>query len=94
MSDIPTVYDDDDDAHVDWEQTDRDGNNLDWPNPTVAIGPGAYDIAATWLGDPAPTRTIRVPLAGIPGGGVRAVYLKVPGGSDILLGHVHIQTRS
>lgn len=90
----PTVYDDDDDAHVDWPVTDTNGNNLDWPNPMAAVGSGPYDIAAAWLGDPSPKRWLRVPLVGVPGGGLRAVYLKVPGGSDVLLGNVYILKRS
>lgn len=88
----PVVYADDPDAAWTFEVTDPDGNTLDF-NPLVATGSGAYDITATWLGDPAPVRNIRVPLAGLAGGIHHNVYLKVPGGNDIRLGAVEVRTR-
>lgn len=90
----PVIYDDDPDASWTFEAEDPQGDDLDFASPMVAIGAGGYDIEATWLGDPAPVRRIRVPLNGIPGGGLRTVYLHVPGGNDVLLGVVDIRKRS
>lgn len=95
MSEIPVIYADDDDAHVDWNPRDKTGNTLDWADPMVAIGSGPYDIAATWLGDPASQRWLRVPLAGLTARtSPYTAYLKVPGGSDIRLGIVLVRDRS
>lgn len=96
MTDIPVVYTDDDDAHVDWPlgPTDAPGIPLDWVDPTAAIGPGPYDVGSEWLGDPAPQRWLRVPMSGLAARtSPYTVYLKVPGGSDIRLGTVLVRER-
>ena len=94
MTDYPTVLADDPDAAWSFDVTDPDGNNLDWATPKAAVNAGAYDIDATWLGDPAPTRRIRVPLDARDERGLVAVYLQVPGGNDIQLGYVNIRART
>ena len=59
-----TVYADDTDAYVERQVTDNNGGTLDWP-PMVAVDASAYDLAATWQGDPGPSRTLRVPIVGL-----------------------------
>lgn len=94
-NDIPVVYADDTDPSWTFEVKDPNGQDLDIAAPKAAVGGGSYDIDATWLdATPAPTRRLRVPLTGIPGGGHRYVYLHVPGGNDVLLGVVDVRTRS
>lgn len=94
MSDPPIIYTDDEDAHVDCRVNEQNGVTLDWADPMAAVGPGTYTIAAQWLGDPATTRWLRVPLSGLTArtAGYN-IYLKVPGGSDIHLGLVYVRDR-
>lgn len=77
------VYVDDDDAYVDRIVTNHTGSSLSF-SPQVSIGPGPYSVTAAWQGDEGTTRTLRIPLAGIPAGWHR-LYLRVPGGTDFEL---------
>src|SRR5690606_19437722 len=86
-----TVYADDADAYVDRIVTDAAGTDLTF-EPAVAVGAGDFDITATWLGDAAPSRTLRIPVAGLEVGTHR-LYLSVPGGNDLDLGGVNITAR-
>ena len=86
-----TVYSDDTDAYVDRQVTDNSGGTLDW-TPLVAVDAGPYDVAASWQGDPGPTRTLRVPLVGL-AVGTHRLYLNVPGGTNLSLGSVHVTAR-
>lgn len=91
MTEQPVVLSDDTDASWTFNVEDPDGNDLTF-EPTVAIGAGAYDITASWLGTVGPTRRLRVPLTGLEPGN-HAVYLHVPGGNDVRLGAVHVHRR-
>jgi hypothetical protein len=95
MPSIPAVYTDDADAVVTWEVTDNDGQNVDWASPQIAVGGAAY-TSATWLGSPAPIRkiTLAMPLALSLAGGFHSAYLKVPTGTDLFLGTVHVRVRA
>ena len=91
----PIVFLDDADAFVAFDVTDRDGQNVDWASPQIAIGGGSY-LSAAWQGSPAPTREIRLAM---PNGlslaeGVHSVVLKVPNGNDFTLGAVYVTSRS
>lgn len=90
-----TVYTDDADAFVQWTVTDTDGSNLDWADPTIAVGTAAY-ISASWQGSASPTRVIRlqVPLGLGLAPGVYGAYLKVPNGSDFHLGQIAVLDRT
>jgi hypothetical protein len=90
-----TVYTDDADAFCTWTITDAAGQTLDWATPQIAVGDAAY-TAATWLGVAGPIRDIRLstPLGlGLTPGRYFAV-LKVPAGSDFLLGSITILDRT
>ena len=89
----PVVYTDDPDAAWTFTVTDADGSDLDWASPLVATGAAENDLAATWLGDPAPTRKIKVPLDGLTKGN-HTLYLKVPGANDFKLGTVRVADRT
>ena len=88
----PEVYTDDTDASWTFTITSRDGGDVDWATPLVAIDGGAYDVAATFLGSAAATRQIRVPLGSLTAG-VKTLRLKVPNGTDILLGRIQVKAR-
>jgi hypothetical protein len=94
MPGLPVVYKDDADAVVTWEVTDNDGQNVDWASPQIAVADGAY-ASATFLGSPAPVRKISLamPLALSLPAGFHSAYLKVPTGTDLFLGTVHVRTR-
>jgi hypothetical protein len=95
MSDHPVVYDDDTDASATWELTQEDGEPIDWASPQIAIAGGSY-VAASWLDPAGSPRRIQVsmPLGlGLPRGTYKA-HLKVPGGNDIQLGWVTVETRA
>lgn len=87
MAGTPTVYTDDTDPSWTFTVRSGDGTDVDWATPVVAVGSGDYTIDATWLGDPAATRRLRVPLDGLTAGG-HTLYLQVPNGADIKLGNV------
>lgn len=91
MSD-PLVYADDPDASWVFTVTDGDGQDLDWASPVVAVGSADYTLTATWLGDPAPTRKLKVPLDTLTTGS-DTLYLRVPGANDIKLGRVRVEDR-
>jgi hypothetical protein len=76
-----------DDALVKYPVTDGTGGVVDWPTPTVLAND--ITLSAVWLGDPAPTRDIAIPLSTLPVG-VYTMWLNVPGDSDLRLGTVHI----
>lgn len=59
---------------------------------TVAVKDGAYTVTATWQGDVGPTRTLRIPVAGL-AEGLHRLYLSVPGGNDLDLGAVQMIAR-
>lgn len=86
------VYADDPDAYVDRIVTDTAGEPLTFV-ANVAAGAGAYDITASWQGDPAPVRTLRIPVASLAVGSHR-LHLQVPGGNDIDLGYVKVVDRT
>lgn len=83
---------DDPDAYVDRVITDTAGQPLTFV-ASVAAGAGAYEITATWQGDPAPVRTLRIPVASLAVGSHR-LHLQVPGGNDIDLGYVKVVDRT
>jgi FlaG/FlaF family flagellin (archaellin) len=90
---LPIVYTDDVDATWTFTVSSRDGTtNVDWVSPVAAIDGGTYTVACTFLGSAAPTRQIRVPLGSLTAG-VKTLRLKVPNGTDILLGKVHVVAR-
>jgi len=79
-----TLYADDPDVHVVYALTDSAGD-LDF-TPVVQVK-GHDDITASWVGDPGPARSLRVPLAGLPSG-IHTLRLVVPGDNDVHLGAV------
>ena len=85
------VYADDTDAYFERVITSKDAD-LTW-TPMVAFDGGAYNVAATWQGDPGKTRTLRVPATGLAVGTHRAV-LEVPNGTNVSLGTVYVVERS
>lgn len=93
MSTIPTIYADDTDASWDFTVTSRDGENVDWVSPLVAVKGAGYTVAATWLGTASATRVLRVPLVGLAVGN-HSLYLRVPNGTDVHLGAVRVRTRT
>lgn len=80
-----SFYADDPDAYVEFPVTDTSGGSVDWADPLVRAG--ETEIAAEWQGDPAPTRTIRVPLTGLTQGN-HHLRLVVPGGPDQHMGTI------
>jgi hypothetical protein len=88
----PTVYTDDVDATWTFTITSRDGTDVDWVSPLAAIDGGLYNIACTFIGSAAATRQIRVPLGSLTAG-VKTLRLKVPNGTDVLLGKVQVKAR-
>lgn len=80
-----TLYADDPDVYVDYSITDSIGGDNDWDPVTVEADD--VDLTGTWQGDPGPTRTLRVPLAGLPTGS-HDLRLIVPGGNDLSLGRI------
>lgn len=88
----PTVYLDDPDPSWTFTITSRNELEVDWDNPVVAIGPGDYEVNATWEGDAGTSRTLRVPLDGLTAG-TKQLYLRVPNGTDIALGTVWVVAR-
>ena len=98
MTTTPTVYTDDTDASwvftIPPDPAVDNPPNLDWANPKVAAGAGTYTLTATWLGDPAPTRKLKVTLTGLAAGKTYTLYLQVPGGVDFKLGNVRVADRS
>lgn len=89
------VYTDDADAFVSWTVADSEGQNVDWANPQIAVGSAAYGTAS-WEGVASPTREIRLAMPsglGLPAGR-HSAYLKVPTGSDFLLGTVTVLDRT
>lgn len=89
---IPVVYTDDPDASWTFTLTSRDATVVDWVSPLVAVDGGLYTVAGTFLGSAATTRQIRVPLTSL-AAGLHRLYLKVPTGTDVLLGDVHVKVR-
>jgi hypothetical protein len=94
MTEQPVVLADDPDASWSFDVTDPDGNDLTFDPPMVAIGAGDYTVEAAWVGAPAPTRRLRIPLTGLTPGRRHTVYLKVPGGNDVQLGAVYVRQRT
>jgi len=94
VADPAIIYLDDTDPSWTFTITSRDATvNVDWASPQVAIGPGNYTVAGTWLGSPAPSRQLRVPLSGL-SAGTKYLYLKVPNGTDLRLGEVSVRVRT
>jgi len=87
-----TVYADDADAYVDRIVTATGGESLTFA-PTVAVDAGAFTITASWLGEPAAPRPLRIPVAELEVGRHR-LYLNVPGGNDLDLGSVNVVVRT
>lgn len=79
-----TLYADDPDVHVVFPVTDREGQNITISPATVMVD-GFSDITATWLGDPAPVRNLKVPLYGLPPMVELKLRLVVPGDNDVPL---------
>jgi hypothetical protein len=91
----PVVYLDDADAVVTFEVTDSGGQDVDWASPVVSVAGGAW-TAAEWVGAPAASRQLRLPMPlglGLVRGTYR-VHLQVPNATDIQLGWVTVETRS
>lgn len=78
------LYADDPDVNVVYPITDSQGGDLSW-SPVVQVG--AAEITAVWVGDPGPTRNLRVPLSTLPAG-MHRLRLVVPGDNDVSLGNV------
>lgn len=87
-----TIYADDPEAFWDFTVTSRDGADLDWATPLVAAGSGDYLLSGTWQGTAGPTRDLRVPLDTL-AVGLHNLYLRVPGGTDFLIGQVYVAER-
>lgn len=81
---MTSLYADDPDVHADYAITDSTGGTNDF-TPTVTTG--ATELAGDWLGDPAATRTLRVPLTGLTTGH-HDLRLVIPGANDVYLGRV------
>lgn len=92
MAANPQIFTDDTDASWTFTITSRDDTVVDWVSPVVAVGGAGYTVAATFLGSAATTRTLRVPLVGL-AEGTHRLYLKVPNGTDLLLGRVEVLPR-
>lgn len=78
------LYADDPDVNVVYPITDSEGGDLTW-SPVVQVG--ATEIVASWVGDPGPTRNLRVPLSTL-SKGTHRLRLVVPGDNDVSLGNV------
>lgn len=76
-----------DDATIVYPITDSEGGLIDWANPQVKAGDET--LPATWLGDPATTRDLEVPLDAL-GVGTYTLWLVIPGQTDVRLGMVYI----
>ena len=83
-----TLYANDPDANVVYPITDAQGGTLDFP--AVVQVTGQPDITGQWLGDPGPTRDLKVPLAGLPAGSLHRLRLVIPGDNDVSLGQVRL----
>jgi hypothetical protein len=84
-----TLYANDPDVHEVYPITDRLGVNLTF-TPIIQIrgAGGPPDITGAWLGEPAPSRDLKVPLTGLRPGATYTLRLVVPGDRDIDLGTV------
>ncbi|MEO5664033.1 MAG: hypothetical protein ABIR39_12185 [Nocardioides sp.] len=91
--DTLTRYTDDPDRFID--RTITQGPNGLPLTFTVMVGPGpgAYTIAATWLGAAGPERVLRVPVSTLTAGTYH-LYGQVPGSNDLDLGWVQIIDRT
>lgn len=91
---LATRNSDDPDAHVTYTLTERNGNTLDFTPVVTAVRLGSSaTLDATWEGDAAATRDLRVDLAGFTTpGGYWDLWLAVPGDNDIKLGAVRMTT--
>lgn len=78
------LYADDPDVNAVFPITDSQGGDLTWSAVVMA---GDVELAATWQGDPGPTRNLRVPLATLTPG-MHRLRLIVPGDNDVSLGNV------
>ena len=96
MSDLQIRYTDDADAYTDWivgpKVVQPDSPDITF-TPTIAVKDGDYTVTGVWQSDVGPSRTLRVPVAGLPVGSHR-LYLQVPGGNDLSIGTVHMVARS
>ncbi len=81
-----TLYADDPDVHVVIPVANNAGEDVDF-TPVVRVA-GFPDINAAWVGAPAPTRELRVPLTGLPAGATHSLRLVVPSDNDVDLGTV------
>lgn len=85
------LYVDDPDVHRVYPITDEDGDDIDFA-PVVEIkGLEGEPVAAAWIGDPGPTRDLKVTLAGLPGGMMLFLRLVIDGDNDLDLGHVVLE---
>ena len=89
MTDTPRRFLDDPDANVVYPITDANEANVDWATPTVKASKAGVvvSLTCTWLGDPAPTRNLRVPVSGLVKGS-HVLRLVVPNENDVALGTV------
>lgn len=92
MATTPVVYTDDPDAAWTFTITSRDDTSINWSSPVVAIGSGTYTVSGTWVTAAGTTRQLSVPLSGLTKG-VKRLYLRVPGGTDISLGDIQVRER-
>lgn len=96
-SEIPDRYADDPDAFIVYPigprtpstDPDKPDPDTDWSDPVVTTT-GGTTLQAAWLDDPAPTRRLRVPLAGLAAGRSYALRLVVSADNDIPLGYVNM----
>lgn len=87
-----TLYADDPDVSVTFEVTDSTGQND--ITPAVVKVAGYNDITATWIGDPAPVRKLKIPLYGLPPYKTLRLSLMVPGDNDVEFDRVIMQLRT
>ena len=78
------LYADDPDVNVVFPITDSQGGDLSW---SAVVKAGEASITAAWVGNPGPTRNLRVPLSSLPVG-MHRLRLVVPGDNDVSLGNV------
>lgn len=83
-----TLYANDPDVNVVYPITDAQGGTLDF-SPVVQVT-GHTDITGVWLGDPGPSRDLKVPLIGLPAGPLHRLRLVIPGDNDVPLGQVRL----
>lgn len=81
-----TLYADDPDVSRTFIVKAKTGD-LSWANPVVKVN-GFNDIAASWLGSPGSTRSLKVPLYGLPANVRLWLRLDVPDDNDIELGSI------